>query len=157
MARSIADIHFEKARLNNELARYLGGYPEYSITNIYADMPTDVGIAYTPIRAQIKDDPTLRDEIKTALLALAADPEYGWVTLDNLIQLSLIKRYQGIDLLDYGFLSEIAARLRSNKASLIACRKWHGANLEHGAWSLAQASNQILHDTYNVTVLPEEL
>lgn len=157
MARSTADIKFEKAQARNELAKYFGGYPDYAMTDIYADMPTDFGGAFTPIRMRIKNEPQLGGIVQTALLELSKDPEYGWTALEGLIQLGLIRNYQGIDLFDPDFLREIAQNLQANKDSLTACRKWKGSKPELGAWSLALSANRILRKDYNLIVLPEEL
>lgn len=157
MESNIATTLFEEARSKNELARYFGGYPEYSITDVYADMPTDFGAAFTPIRMRLKNEPELGPLVKDALIQLSEDPEYGWTALEGLIQLCLIRNYQGIDLLDSAFLDIIAQNLQSNRNRLMACKKWHGAKLEHGVWSLALSSNDTLRKDYNITVLPEEL
>jgi hypothetical protein len=157
MARSVDEINFEEAVRKGELWKYLGGYPEYAITNIYADLPTDMDGAMTPILRRAGSDPSLRAEFAASLIRLAEDPEYGWITLYYLQNIESLNQLSGTDWLANGLIESIAERLRKNKDAYIALKKWQGERFENGVWRLVVGANALLHDKHNITVLPEEL
>jgi hypothetical protein len=157
MTMNEAEILFEEARSKRELVRFLAGYPEYAIQSTFADVPTDAGAVFSAFRGKIVEDGELREEVLDAVQTLAADPEYGWMALDYLVHLRLVRQYQGVDLLQPGYVEEIATRIRANKEQLTACKKWHGKNLHNGVWGMVQSLNHVLADDHDLIVLPEEL
>jgi hypothetical protein len=154
---SIAEIKFKKAIAKGELVQYLGGYPEYSIQERFADMPTDYDVAFLPIDNRIKDDPKLQESVLDAIQTLSNDPEYGWGAIFHIGNLAYLKKKQGIDLLEPKFVESVAAALRKNKDAYIAMKKWVGKDLDDGVWDMVRVKNRNLSLDFNITVLPEEL
>lgn len=154
---SEADIYFEEAREKGELAKYLGGYPEYALDNRNANLPTDAGHAITPFQNRAKVEPNLGHELSEALMELALDDEYGWQAISYLRFIPSIEEISGKDLLGGNLVSTIADRLRDRKKTFSNLRKWQGTELQNGVWGLVQSYNYILHTQHHITVLPEEL
>jgi hypothetical protein len=157
MARSVEEIKFEKARQRGELWKFLGGYPEYALTNIHANLPTDMGGAITPIQQRAGAEPSLKGEVTSALIKLSEDLEYGWMVLYYLQYIESLNDLSGSDWLADGLVESIAVHLRQNKDAFMALKKWQGERFENGVWELVLGANVMLHEKYNITVLPEEL
>jgi hypothetical protein len=148
---------FNLAISNGELVRFLAGQGEYSMQSQFADLPTEYGAAFDPVKSRIKIDPAFGEKVKESIETLAKDPVYGWGAIDYIISLALLKRDEGIDLIGFDLLSKVADALRANKQSFMSLRRWEGKNHADGVWSFVLTSNRILNKKYNITVLPEEL
>lgn len=154
---SIEERYFERARSNGELDKLFGGYPEYSIESPLADLPTDFSASFMMVRKLVGEDIQLRTEVLDALKKLATDSEFGWMVLYYLGQVSLFKKYHGLDLIDDDLVSSIASSLRFNKPLFAGVKKWEGTNYPDGLWGVVRSVNKKLHVKDGITVLPEEL
>lgn len=157
MKTSSAQSSFEEARAKHELYKYFGGYSAYMIEHQVADMPTDEGAIMTPIKKIAATDPTIMEEVHAAWIQLAEDPVHGWFVIHYLTYTPYLEHLSGREWLPQELVSQIAERLRANKAAYTALKRWHGATLEDGCWGLLLAENSRLHEDDNITVLPEEL
>jgi hypothetical protein len=154
---SIEELLFDEAYQKGELVQFLGGYPEYHIQPLAADLPTEYSYAFTPIKSRIKDDLELRIKVLEAIKNLAKDPEYGWGAIFHVSNLALFRKYHGIDLLSPDLLDSLAESLRLNRDNFKSQKKWVGKDFEDGVWDMVRVINRNLHNDYGITVLPEEL
>lgn len=148
---------FPKALQEGKLMEYLGGFPGYGLFNPYADSPTDPSAAFNPIRSLIVEDRVVREHVLSALSSLANDQEHGWMAIYYISKLKDVEKNHGIELVTPELVSAIAEKLRNNKAHWNMNKSWVGWNTKDGLWGAVQGINQMLHENYNLTVLPEEL
>ena len=154
---SVEEILFKEAMQKGELMQYLGGYPDYYIQPLAADLPTEYDVAFLPIARRIKDEPELGEKALAAIKALAGDPVYGWGAIYHIGNLALMRQYEGIDLITPELIASVADSLRHNRHAFKALKRWIGKNHEDGVWTWVRVKNRNLHNDDNITVLPEEL
>ncbi len=137
----------------NELAKYLGGYPEYRITNRDADTPTDPILALKPLASEIVSNPAIRKLVLDALLILSNDQDYCWMAMYHILSLADIESISGVKLLSDEFLAQLRIGLFSHQAHLSIQMDWEGKQWPDGLWGDVRRLDNNLVQLYGVSVL----
>jgi hypothetical protein len=140
-----------------DLLPLLAGSPAHAIACRDGYLPTDTAKVLEGLVDSLQEDGDFRDTFRAALLALAQDPERGWLVMYYLIDLlGFFQPAFALSLVDADLATAIGDGLRTNMAALSHNQSFGGNMYPDGLWGDILRLNEFIVRDYGVVVLPLE-